>query len=176
MQPSRRHKRRIAKLLAAALAMGTVGAQAQTQFSTLTAIGDSYVDNGNLARFQAFGPNFPYPSNGVPFPAKPFITYPRPLQLLLGLPDYAVTNWAVGGSTSGPVGLFAGTPSFPQQVDLAIQAKGRFTAQDLITINIGGNDVRADQGQLTSAEQAVSAASQAAANLQNGMFKLTAAG
>src|SRR5438105_3829338 len=112
--------------VAVTLATGATAAQAQTEFSTLTVVGDSFADNGNLARFIVLGPNAPYPSNGVPFSLQPFITYPRPLQLLLGIPDNATTNWAVAGSTSGPVGLIPGTASFPQQVNLAIKARKQF--------------------------------------------------
>jgi phospholipase/lecithinase/hemolysin/uncharacterized protein YhjY with autotransporter beta-barrel domain len=165
-----------AAIWVATLAIGATAAHAQSQFNTLTVIGDSYADNGNLAKFRVFGANAPYPSNGVPFVLQPFITYPRPLQLLLGIPDAATTNWAVGGSTSGPVGGFAGTPSFPQQVGLAIQSRGRFGPQDLITINIGGNDAGAAEGMLTSPAQAVAVATQATTNIQNGMLQLTAAG
>jgi uncharacterized protein YhjY with autotransporter beta-barrel domain/phospholipase/lecithinase/hemolysin len=121
------------------------GASAQQQFDRLFVFGDSYADLtlSNKPAFNSLAP----PGLGLSF----WNVYPVSLAGNLHIPQSI--DVAVGGATASPT---AGTPSpliFPPVIapgNLPQQVGGFFTtspsfsfgANDLVTINIGGNDIR----------------------------------
>jgi len=134
----------IGSALTAALASVFVTpTMAQTPFQTITVFGESYADRGNLSCFTANGPtNCPYPRQ-TPFPANPptdatqIVPFAYQLQQLYGIPNNAVFDYAVAGSTaySGANGL-SGT----NQVDAFVASGRRFGRSDLVAIQFIGND------------------------------------
>jgi outer membrane lipase/esterase len=153
---------------AATLALGaaglSLGATAQEKYQRLFVFGDSYADmtlSDQPAKNPLAQPN--------PFVVPPFGTlppgvglslwrvYPVPLAADLGIARSQIQDIAVGGATASPT---AGSPdaiivpapiapgNLPQQVDgfLATNPSFAFGPRDLVTINIGGNDIRSILG------------------------------
>ncbi|MDB5548689.1 MAG: outer rane autotransporter barrel domain [Tardiphaga sp.] len=123
--------------VAGAITASTAGlASAQTAFTSIQAFGDSYVDNGNLFRL-----------TGQPFPA----AYPTgrfsggtnfvdTASQLLGIPQ---SNYAIGGATAGPTNVVGpGIPGFFQEWTGFVASGRSIAPNDLVIINIGGNDAR----------------------------------
>jgi uncharacterized protein YhjY with autotransporter beta-barrel domain/phospholipase/lecithinase/hemolysin len=114
------------------------GAAAQEKFNRLFVFGDSYADL-TLSEKAASNPAAP-PGLALSF----WRVYPIPLAASLGIADTQIVDFAVGGATASP---FGGPPlppflNLPQQVDAFNPAVNTFGARDLVTINIGGNDIR----------------------------------
>jgi uncharacterized protein YhjY with autotransporter beta-barrel domain/phospholipase/lecithinase/hemolysin len=122
--------------VAAGLIAGTVGlapgATAQQKFDNLIVFGDSYADL-TLGNPQLTG------QPGLAF----WNVYPIALAEYLKIPTSI--DFAVGGATASPLGQPALPPfwNLPQQVEAFGPAVNRFGPHDLVTINIGGNDIRA---------------------------------
>lgn len=149
--------------------------RAQSRYSSLVVYGDSYADNGNLINGALVVPGQPYPrhtTGNVGFLG--FLAYPTALQGQLGLPDSGMFNYAYAGADSGP-----GAPplllGFGQQIDASLALGQRFGENDLVVINIGGNDGGASTGGLSLADAPATAAT-AAANIGNGVRTLVNAG
>jgi phospholipase/lecithinase/hemolysin len=116
------------------------GAMAQ-DFDRLFIFGDSYADL-TLAN--------PLVTGQVGISA--WNVYPVSLGQNLNIPNTEWKDFAVGGATASPNGK-PGLPPFwnlPQQVEDFISKGNAFKSGDLITINIGGNDIRALLGNTAS--------------------------
>jgi outer membrane autotransporter protein len=127
----------------AAVAVGAVApsAMAQAKFDRLFVFGDSYADL-TLANPLVTG------QVGISF----WNVYPVSLGQNLNIPNTEWKDFAVGGATASPNGK-PGLPPFwnlPQQVEDFISKGNAFKSGDLITINIGGNDIRALLGNTAS--------------------------
>ena len=138
------------RLLASAtvLAAGTLmSTQAQAQrIDRIVAFGDSYADDGNFFELTGIPRPLAYPngrfSNGTNFIDT--------LSQILGRP---VDNFAIGGAFTG-IGNINGIPGLGFQLETQSflagggpaafpRVSGKFGAQDLLAISIGGNDARA---------------------------------
>jgi outer membrane lipase/esterase len=113
-------------------------ASAQTTFTRIQALGDSYVDNGNL--FKILGV-----PNPVQFPTGRFSGgtnfVDTTAALLGGIPQI---NVAIGGAESGTTNTVApGLPGFTQEWVGLVASGAKIAPTDLVEINIGGNDARA---------------------------------
>lgn len=112
-------------------------ARAQSQFTTIQAFGDSYVDTGNL--FKILGV-----PNPVTYPTGRFsggTNYIDTTSLLLGIPQ---NNYAIGGATSGSTNVVGpGIPGFTQEWQAFVASGQKIAPTDLVELNIGGNDARA---------------------------------
>jgi outer membrane lipase/esterase len=123
--------------LAGAELLATAGeARAENVFTKVVAFGDSWADTGNF--FKILGVSLPqYPtgrfSGGT--------NYVDTTALLLGIPQI---SYAIGGATTGSTNLaLPGIPGFAQQWQGFIAAGQTIAPTDIVTLNIGGNDVRA---------------------------------
>jgi len=167
---------------------GPMAAHAQSPYTHLYVLGDSYADNGNVQNIPFTNGTYPSigqsPSNSAA--AHAFVAYPVWLQSLLGLSNDQVSNYAIGGSTSQELNV-AGIPfSFPFQ--LAAISGRRFSPTDLVTISIGGNDALQASGSLLkeygygpdgtafNASQATNLANQSTNNLSSAVKQLVGAG
>jgi len=126
---------------AAALTLAVAGlsqnAAAQQTFDRLIVFGDSYADL-SLSNQPASNPLAP-----PGFKASFWNVYPLSLQAHLGIPN--ILDVAVGGATASPLIGPPGIPPFlnlPQQVTAFLGTNPPFGPHDLITLNIGGNDIR----------------------------------
>ena len=158
-----------AAISAAALVLGvagfTPGATAQEKYQGLVVFGDSYADV-TLSDKTASNPHAQPDPLIITAPGQPPLqlppgvglslwrVYPVSLAAQLGIKEDRIVDVAVGGATASPT---AGSPdsdivpaliapgNLPQQVDGFLDTNPSFTfgARDLVTINIGGNDVRA---------------------------------
>lgn len=133
-------------LLAAGLLLSApAAAPAQTQFTSLTAFGDSYMDHGINGLALLRGDTAGYPSHGgnpsVLQRTAPvgYVAYPYHLQQLLGLADGQVTNYAIGGATTTATNFSGSQFSLP--FELTTWGGRPFGPRDLVLINIGGNDM-----------------------------------
>ncbi len=151
------------------------------QFSSLYAFGDSYADTGNLFKF--VGPNAVYPtgrfSGGTNFNDD--------LSAYYGVHD---NNFAIGGALTGtaPNGwqnivqasLPPGSPTLPgfaYEWQSMFPATGQsIPANALVTLSIGGNDVRLYEGFGLPASAAPAYAAQSAANAMAGINALVSYG
>ena len=131
--------------VAAVLTAATLGvapsATAQQKFNNLFVFGDSYADL-TLSDKPASNLLAPTP-NGVLVGLALWRVYPLSLQANLGIPNIA--DVAVGGATASPlIGPPLVPPGFnlPQQVGAFLATNPPFGPNDLITLNIGGNDAR----------------------------------
>jgi phospholipase/lecithinase/hemolysin len=117
--------------VAAAAGLG-LEARAEERFNRLFIFGDSYADL-TLANPLATG------QIGVSL----WNVYPVSLANSLQIPTSI--DFAVGGATASPGGSPALPPfwNLPQQVDALLDAGITFGPRDLVTLNIGGNDIRA---------------------------------
>jgi outer membrane lipase/esterase len=146
-----RHRRLRAcsrSIVAAAALIGLVSglapsAMAQVQYDRLFIFGDSYADL-TLANPTATG------QPGLSL----WNVYPISLGKNLEIPT--LVDFAVGGATASPAGAPALPPfwNLPQQVDNFIAGGGTIGPNDLVTLNIGGNDIRAILLNSASANQA----------------------
>jgi uncharacterized protein YhjY with autotransporter beta-barrel domain/phospholipase/lecithinase/hemolysin len=137
------------RLLASALLLagaGLVATPAQAQrIERIVAFGDSYADDGNFFELTGIPRPLAYPngrfSNGTNFIDT--------LSLILGKP---VDNFAIGGAFTG-TGNINGIPGLGFQLETQSflagggpaafpRVSGKFGAQDLLAISIGGNDAR----------------------------------
>lgn len=123
-------------LLGGAALLAAAGqARAQSPFTKVVAFGDSWADTGNFFRLLGL-PNLPqYPtgrfSGGT--------NYVDTTAQLLGIP---LVSHAIGGATTGSINLaLPGIPGFAQQWQDFVAGQ-RIAPTDLVTLNIGGNDVR----------------------------------
>jgi phospholipase/lecithinase/hemolysin/uncharacterized protein YhjY with autotransporter beta-barrel domain len=166
--------------LATAAVIGAHSARAQ-QFSSLFAFGDSYADTGNLFKF--IGPSATYPtgrfSGGTNFNDD--------LSAFYGVKD---NNFAIGGALTGvaPNGwqnivqasVPAGSPTIPgfaYEWQTMFPATGQaIPANALVTLSIGGNDVRLYEGFGLPASSAPAYAAQSAANAMAGINALVGYG
>ena len=107
-------------------------ASAEERFNRLFIFGDSYADL-TLANPLATG------QIGLSF----WNVYPVSLASNLQIPTSI--DFAVGGATASPSESPALPPfwNLPQQVDALLDAGISFGPRDLVTLNIGGNDIRA---------------------------------
>lgn len=166
---------RIGLIFGSALAAGvgtltTAGdARAQATFGRVLAFGDSWADTGNF--FKLLGlPNLPqYPTGRFSGGTNYVDTTAR----LLGIP---LTSYAIGGATTGSTNLsLPGIPGFAQQWQSFVAGQA-IAPTDLVTLNVGGNDVRVYyQGGGTLAGVPAAAASSAARAL-SGVNALVGAG
>ena len=127
----------VAGVLIAAASGLAPGANAQQTFDRLIVFGDSYADL-SLSNQPASNPLAP-----PGFKASFWNVYPLSLQAHLGIPD--ILDVAVGGATASPLIGPPGIPPFlnlPQQVTAFLGTNPPFGPRDLITLNIGGNDIR----------------------------------
>src|SRR5262245_14592941 len=110
------------------------GAMAQAKFDRLFVFGDSYADL-TLANPLVTG------QAGISF----WNVYPVSLGQNLNIPNKEWKDFAVGGATASPNGTPALPPflNLPQQVEDFISKGNAFKSGDLVTLNIGGNDIRA---------------------------------
>jgi uncharacterized protein YhjY with autotransporter beta-barrel domain/phospholipase/lecithinase/hemolysin len=115
------------------------GAVAQQRFDHLFVFGDSYADL-TLSDQPATNPLAP-PGGSLPV----WRVYPLSLAASLGIDHGQIADIAVGGATASPVIGPPGIPpglDLPQQVGAFLATNPPFGPNDLITINIGGNDIR----------------------------------
>ena len=166
---------RIGLIFGSALAagVGTLAtardARAQATFGRVLAFGDSWADTGNF--FKLLGlPNLPqYPTGRFSGGTNYVDTTAR----LLGIP---LTSYAIGGATTGSTNLsLPGIPGFAQQWQSFVAGQV-IAPTDLVTLNVGGNDVRVYyQGGGTLAGVPAAAASSAGRAL-SGVNALVGAG
>jgi uncharacterized protein YhjY with autotransporter beta-barrel domain/phospholipase/lecithinase/hemolysin len=138
----------VGKLLAAGAALAMFGAAPASaqRVDRIVAFGDSYADDGNL--FELLG--IPRPSiypNGRFSDRTNFIDT---MALILGVP---VDNFAIGGAFTGNGNINGpGIPGFVTEYQSFLagggpaafpRVSGRFGANDLAVVSIGGNDARA---------------------------------
>ena len=142
-----------AAALVLAVAGLTPGATAQEKYQGLVVFGDSYADL-TLSDSPASNPLAPTLPDGTPVGLSLWRVYPVSLAAKLGIGGAQIVDVAVGGATASPT---AGTPdplivhpaiapgNLPDQVDgfFATSPSFTFGPRDLVTINIGGNDIRA---------------------------------
>ena len=134
---------------AAAVLLAATGltsrAAAQGKFDRLFVFGDSYADL-TLSDSPASNPLAP---PGLKLNL--WRVYPVPLANNLGIPGTLITDVAVGGATADPkLGSpdpriapgIAPPPNLPEQVQAFLGTNPSFGPRDLVTINIGGNDIR----------------------------------
>ena len=166
-----------ALLGATALALVATPASAQ-RITRIVAFGDSYVDDGNA--FQLAGIPFPAPYSTGRFSGGS--NYVDTLSQLLGAP---VDNFAIGGAKTDNTNVTAGLPGFTTEWQSFIagggpaafpRVSGNFGPNDLLLINIGGNDAR--EYQLLGGTQAGAgaAATTAAASATTGLNALVGRG
>jgi hypothetical protein len=128
-----------AAALVAAASGFAPGAIAQQHFNHLFVFGDSYADL-TLSDKPASNPLAP---PGFNLPA--WRVYPLSLAANLGIKGGQIADIAVGGATASPKIGPPGIPPFldlPQQVGAFLATNPPFGPNDLITLNIGGNDIR----------------------------------
>src|SRR5262245_11647819 len=134
----------VATLLAAAVGLQS-SAAAQAKYDRLFVFGDSYADL-TLSDSPASNPLAP---PGLKLNL--WRVYPVPLANNLGIPGTLITDVAVGGATADPnlgnpsaliAPGIAPPPNLPQQVEAFLGTNPSFGSRDLVTINIGGNDIR----------------------------------
>jgi outer membrane lipase/esterase len=120
-------------------------AAAQAKFDRLFVFGDSYADL-TLSDSPASNPLAP-PGLRLNL----WRVYPVPLARDLGIPGTLITDVAVGGATADPklgnpdpriAPGIAPPPNLPEQVQAFLSTNPSFGSRDLLTINIGGNDIR----------------------------------
>ena len=135
-------------VFAAAVLFVAVGltsrAAAQAKFDRLFVFGDSYADL-TLSDSPASNPLAP---PGLKLNL--WRVYPVPLAKDLGIPGI-ITDVAVGGATADPklgnpssliAPGIAPPPNLPEQVQAFLSTNPSFGSRNLVTINIGGNDIR----------------------------------
>jgi outer membrane lipase/esterase len=123
--------------MAAALLPMIGEARAQVAFTGVTALGDSYADNGNLFRILGV-PNPPQYPTGRFSGGTNFVDT---TSALLGIPQ---TNFAIGGAKTGTTNTVApGLPGFTQEWQGLVASGAKIAPSDLVEISIGGNDARA---------------------------------
>lgn len=129
-------------LAAGALLLAAAGfppqAAAEEKFARLFVFGDSYAD----LTLSDKAPSNPAGPAGLALSF--WRVYPVPLAANLSINDNQIFDFAVGGATASPFGAPALPPfwNLQQQVDAFNPAANTFKARDLVTINIGGNDIR----------------------------------
>ena len=146
-------------VFAAAVLFAAVGlasrAAAQAKFDRLFVFGDSYADL-TLSDSPASNPLAP-PGLRLNF----WRVYPVPLARDLGIPGTLITDVAVGGATADPklgnpdpriAPGIAPPPNLPEQVQAFLSTNPSFGSRDLLTINIGGNDIRDILGKYAGSE------------------------
>ncbi|HWE19422.1 MAG TPA: autotransporter domain-containing protein [Hyphomicrobiaceae bacterium] len=136
------HSAAVAAALVAATLAVAPSASAQQKFDNLFVFGDSYADLtlSDKPASNLLAPTLP---NGDPLGLSLWRVYPLSLQAELGIPN--IVDVAVGGATASPLIGPPGVPPFlnlPQQVGAFLAPKPLFGPNDLITLNIGGNDAR----------------------------------
>src|SRR5262245_27882411 len=134
----------VATVLCVAAALASRAA-AQDKFDRLFVFGDSYADL-TLSDRPASSPLAP-PGLRLDL----WRVYPLPLAEHLGIPGSLITDVAVGGATADPklgnpdpriAPGIPRPPNLPEQVQAFLATNPSFGAHDLVTINIGGNDIR----------------------------------
>jgi uncharacterized protein YhjY with autotransporter beta-barrel domain/phospholipase/lecithinase/hemolysin len=128
-----------AAVLAAATSAFAPGASAQQHFDHLFVFGDSYADLTLSDR-----PDLKTPLAPAGLGLSLWRVYPLPLAENLGMKDSQIVDYAVGGARASPVGSAAAPPflELPQQVGAFLSTKTPLGPNDLVTLNIGGNDIR----------------------------------
>ncbi|WP_083741971.1 autotransporter domain-containing protein [Bradyrhizobium mercantei] len=118
------------------------GAQAQQRYDRMTVFGDSYAASSanSLANVQNLAL---YPSQGAA-PSATNITFPYYLQSLLGISNSQVSNYAIGGATTQQLNVQGPALSFPYE--LARWNGAPFGPNELVAVNIGGNDALLPSG------------------------------
>lgn len=110
------------------------GAGAQVAFTRIQAFGDSYADNGNLFRILGV-------PNPAAFPTGRFsggTNFVDTTSELLGIPQL---NFAIGGAKTTGNTVLGGFGGFDQEVQ-GLLGPVRIAPNDLVEVNIGGNDAR----------------------------------
>jgi len=150
--------------MAVAAASLSTGATAQEKYQQLFVFGDSYADM-TLSDHPASNPLSPTLPNGTPVGLSLWRVYPVSLAANLGIKDPQIVDVAVGGATASPT---AATPNplivhpaiapgnLPNQIDGFFNTSPSFSfgQRDLVTISIGGNDIRAILGNSAAANLA----------------------
>jgi len=131
---------------AAAAALAAATPAAAQRVDRIVAFGDSYVDDGNLFQLLGIAPPPVYP-NGRFSDQTNFVDT---MALLLGVP---VDNFGIGGAFTGTGNINGpGIPGFVTEWQSFLagggpavfpRVDGTFDADDLVVVNIGGNDARA---------------------------------
>ena len=153
---------RTAALATALVAAGSglaPGAAAQEKFDRLFVFGDSYAD---LTLGNPLATGQPGLSLWNVYP----IALAEKLKILTSI------DFAVGGATATPLGSPALPPfwNLPQQVDAFDPTLTKFDPRDLVTINIGGNDIRAMLGNSPSSNKAIGYPEEALSPLNAKLF------
>ncbi|WP_315833518.1 autotransporter domain-containing protein [Bradyrhizobium prioriisuperbiae] len=141
--------------------------QAQSQFTSVTAFGDSFADHGlNILPLFA-GDKSNYPSHGGDLAnlnrTAPlgYVGFPYPLQSKLGLANNQLTNYAVGGATTSDYNI--ALPGAGLSYQLNAWGGRPFGNRDLVTIHIGLNDLASPLEQGLPVPSGIEAGANAAA-------------
>ncbi|NNC47749.1 MAG: autotransporter domain-containing protein [Sphingomonas sp.] len=142
----------LATTIIAAAAIAATPAQAQ-RVDRVIAFGDSYADDGNL--FELIGVD---PITTGAYTTGRFSGGSNYIDTLSALLDVPVDNYAIGGAravggntnSGGLPPTSGGIPGFPSEVGIFLSGgggvfptgSGTFGPNDLVAINIGGNDAR----------------------------------
>lgn len=173
------HRLTTGALLGATAFATLVAAPASAQrVERIVAFGDSYVDDGNA--FQLAGVPFP-----APYPTGRFSGGSNYVDTLSSILNVPVDNFGIGGARTDNSNVTAGLPGFVTQYQSFLagggpaafpRTNGRFGANDLLLISIGGNDARSYQLGGGAQAGAGAAATVAAANATTGLNALVNAG